>query len=129
MVLVVEFILPDKKILPHCPDKVFQSPSDVVVSLDFPYCNLIKPPALKKYLASAAEPNVTVWVKVMVQADCPDPVAEVLLVVPLKVPTSVPDAAALPREPVSVFRSVVMSLKIAMVLPVTGAVRAVIEVP
>ena len=65
----------------------------------------------------------------MVHAAVPDPVAEVLEVVPVKMPYSVPDAAALPREPVSVLISVATALRMVMVLPATGAVRAVIAVP
>ena len=65
----------------------------------------------------------------MVQAACPEPVAVVLLVVPENVPTSVPDAAALPRLLVILVRSVLSAAKILMVLPATGAVLAVIVVP
>jgi hypothetical protein len=53
----------------------------------------------------------------------------VLLVVPEKVPTSVPDAAALPRLLVMLVRSVLRAAKILMVLPATGAVLAVMVVP
>ena len=88
-----------------------------------------RPPAFQNNLASAADPKVTVWVNVMVQAAVPEPVAVVFEVVPVKVPMVVPDAAALPREPVSVSMSVATALSMVMVLPATGAVRAVIEVP
>jgi hypothetical protein len=84
---------------------------------------------LKKYLKASALANVTVCVNVMVQAACPEPVAVVLLVVPENVPTSVPDAAALPRLLVILVRSVLSAAKILMVLPATGAVLAVIVVP
>lgn len=87
------------------------------------------PPALKKYLKASADAKVTVWVNVMVQAAVPDPVAVVLEVVPVKMPYSVPDAAALPREPVSVLMSVATAFKMVIVLPATGAVRAVMAVP
>ena len=65
----------------------------------------------------------------MVQAAVPDPVAAVLDVVPENIPYSVPDAAALPREPVSVLMSVATAFRMVMVLPATGAVRAVMVVP
>ena len=65
----------------------------------------------------------------MVQAVDPDPVAVVLDVVPENVPTSVPDAAALPRLVVQLLRSVCTAFNMVMVLPVTGAVRLVIVVP
>ena len=87
------------------------------------------PPALKKYLSWAALGNVTVCVNVMVQAAVPEPVAEVLLVVPVNVPYSVPDAAAFPRAVVKVLISVATLAKIAIVLPVTGAVLLVIVAP
>ena len=88
-----------------------------------------RPPAFQKYLASAADPKVTVWVNVMVHGVLPDPVAVVFDVVPEKVPMVVPDAAALPREPVSVLMSVATAFRMVMVLPATGAVRAVMVVP
>jgi hypothetical protein len=84
---------------------------------------------LKKYLSASALANVTVCVKVMVQAACPEPVAVVLLVVPENVPTSVPDAAALPRLVVMFVRSVLIAAKTEIVLPATGAVLEVIVVP
>jgi len=87
------------------------------------------PPALKKNLKALAEAKVTVCVNVMVQAACPEPVAVVLLVVPENVPTSVPDAAALPRLLVMLVRSVLSAAKILMVLPATGATLEVMAVP
>ena len=87
------------------------------------------PPALKKYLKALADANVMVWVNVMVQAAVPDPVAVVFDVVPENTPYSVPDAAALPREPVSVLMSVATAFRMVIVLPATGAVRDVIVVP
>ena len=48
----------------------------------------------------------------MVQAAVPDPVAAVLDVVPENIPYSVPDAAALPREPVSVLMSVATAFNV-----------------
>ena len=87
------------------------------------------PPALKKYLSASALAKVTVCVNVMVQAACPEPVAVVLLVVPENVPTSVPDAAALPRFVVMLVRSVLSAAKILMVLPATGGVLEVMAVP
>jgi hypothetical protein len=77
---------------------------------------------LKKYLAWSALGNVTVCVKVIVHALCPDPVAVVFEVVPENVPIVVPDAAALPRFCVMVLMSVATLAKIAMVLPATGCV-------
>ena len=56
---------------------------------------LILPPALKKYLAAAADAKVTVLVNVMVQV-APD-VAAVLLLVPVQPVNCVPLATALPR--------------------------------
>ena len=94
-----------------------------------PYMILTRPPALKKYLAELALANVMVWVNVMVQAVPPEPVAVVFDVVPEKSPMAVPDAAALPREPVSVLMSVATALRMVMVLPATGAVRDVMVVP
>ena len=58
----------------------------------------------------------------MVQADCPEPVAVVLLVVPENVPIVVPEAAALPRLFVIVLISVDTLAKIEIVLPATGCV-------
>jgi hypothetical protein len=84
---------------------------------------------LKKYLKASAEAKVTVWVKVMVQAACPEPVAVVLLVVPENVPTSVPDAAALPRLFVILVKSVLIAANTAIVCPAVGADLAVIVVP
>ena len=87
------------------------------------------PPALKKYLVASALANVTVCVNVIVQADCPDPVALVLLVVPENVPYSVPDAAALPRLVVMLVRSVFNAARMSMVCPAVGADLLVIAVP
>ena len=56
-----------------------------------------------------------VWVKVMVQALPPEPVGFTWLVVPLNVPTSVPDATALPRLVVILVRSVFSAAKMLMV--------------
>jgi hypothetical protein len=56
-------------------------------------------------------------------------VAVVFDVVPEKVPMAVPDAEALPREPVSVLMSVATAFRMVMVLPATGAVRDVMVVP
>ena len=117
------------KMLPHSPAKVFQSGSWSVPVEVLPYMIFTRPPAFQKNLASAADPKVTVWVNVMVQAAVPEPVAVVFEVVPVKVPMVVPDAAALPREPVSVLMSVATALSMVMVLPATGAVRAVMLVP
>ena len=87
------------------------------------------PPALKKYLSALALANVTVCVKVIVQADCPDPVAAVCEVVPENVPYSVPDATALPRLVVMLVRSVFNAAKMLMVCPAVGALLDVIVVP
>ena len=67
-------------------------------------------------------------VNVMVQADCPEPVAVVLLVVPENVPYSVPEAAALPRLVVTLVMSVCTLARIAIKFPVTGAVLDVMVV-
>ena len=64
----------------------------------------------------------------IVQDAVPEPVAEVLDVVPENVPTSVPDATALPRLFVMLVRSVLRSAKIWMRLPATGAERDVMVV-
>jgi hypothetical protein len=80
------------------------------------------PPAFQKYLAWSADGNVTVCVNVIVQADCPEPVALVLLVVPENVPYSVPDAAALPRLVVTLVISADSAAKILIVSPTVGAV-------
>lgn len=66
-----------------------------------------------------------VCVNVMVQALCPEPVAEVLLVVPENVPYSVPEAAALPRLVVTLVKSALSAAKIPIVSAATGAVLAV----
>jgi uncharacterized membrane protein len=87
------------------------------------------PPALKKYLSALALANVTVCVNVIVQAFCPEPVADVCEVVPENVPYSVPDAAALPRALLQLVRSVLSAAKIAIVLPAVGADLLVIDVP
>ena len=89
--------------------------------LDLPYCNLTRPPAFQKYLAWSALGKVTVCVNVMVQADCPDPVAVVLLVVPEKVPNCVPELAALPRLVVQLVISVLTAGKMLITVPVVGA--------
>lgn len=128
MVWVVLATRPVTKMLPVLPEKVFQSGSASVPVLDLPYWILTIPPAFQKYRAALADAKVTVWVKVIVQPAVPDPVAAVLDVVPEKVPTSVPDATALPRLLVMLVRSVFRAAKIVMVSPVTGADRAVIVV-
>jgi hypothetical protein len=122
--MVCEALLtrPVKLILPTSPAKVFQSGSWSVPVELLPYFNLTIPPAFQKYLAASALANVTVCVNVMVQADVPDPVAEVLLVVPENTPYSVPEAAAFPRLLVMVLMSVDTLAKIEMVLPATGCV-------
>ncbi len=61
-------------------------------------------------------------VNVMVQAACPEPVPVVLLVVPVNVPYSVPEAMALPRLVVTEVMSVATLAKILIMFPVTGAV-------
>ena len=66
---------------------------------------------------------------VIVQVVDPDPVAVVLLVVPVKIPYCVPEAAALLRLVKQLVISVFRLLKIAIVFPVTGAGLEVIEVP
>ena len=91
--------------------------------------HLIIPPALKKYLAAAAVVKVTVWVKVIVQADEPEPVALVLAELPVHVLYSVPDDAALPRLVLQLVRSVLRAAKIPIRSLVTGPVLDVIEVP
>ena len=60
--------------------KSFHSGSPTLPVADLATSNLIDPPALKKYLAAAADAKVTVLVKVMVQ-ELPE-VAAVLLLVP-----------------------------------------------
>jgi hypothetical protein len=67
-------------------------------------------------------------VNVIVHADCPDPVAVVLLVVPEKVPNCVPELVALPRVVVQLVISVDTLFKILIIFPVTGAVLAVMVV-
>ena len=129
MVLVVAFTRPVRLMVPTHPARVFQSGSVSVPVELLPYFNRTIPPALKKYLVALADANVMVWVNVMVHAAVPDPVAVVFDVVPVNTPYSVPDAAALPREPVSVLMSVATALRMVIVLPATGAVRAVIVVP
>ena len=62
-----------------------------------------------------------VCVNVMVQADCPEPVAVVLLVVPVNVPYSVPTAAALLRLVVTEVMSALTLAKIPIVVPAVGA--------
>jgi hypothetical protein len=129
MVCVALLTRPVRLMVPHQPARVFQSGSVSVPVELFPYLRRTMPPALKKYLVASALANVMVWVNVMVQADVPDPVAAVFDVVPVNIPYSVPDAAALPREPVSVLMSVATALRMVIVLPATGAVRAVMAVP
>ena len=92
-------------------------------------CHLIKPPALKKYLAALADAKVMVCVNVMVQADDPLPVLEVFALLPLQILYSVPCAAALRQLVVIVVRSVLRLLRIWMRSPVTGLDLEVIEVP
>ena len=65
----------------------------------------------------------------MVQAVVPDPVAVVFDVVPLKVPTCVPSAAALLRLVKQFDMSVLTLDSTAITFPATGAVRDVIDVP
>ena len=108
---------------------MFQSASMSVPVLDLPYCNLTLPPAFQKYLAALALAKVTVCVKVIVQVVCPDPVAVVLAVVPVKVPYSVPATAALPRLVVILVMSALTLANTAIRLPAVGAVREVIVVP
>ena len=76
-----------------------------------------------------ADAKVKVCVNVMVQAAVPDPVVPVFDVVPENVPTSVPEATALPLFVVMLVRSVFSAARMVIVSPVTGAERAVIEVP
>ncbi len=61
----------------------------------------------------------------IVQAAWPDPVVPVLLVVPEKIPYSVPELVALPRLVVQLVISVDTSAKILTIFPVTGADLAV----
>jgi hypothetical protein len=86
---------------------------------------LTMPPALKKYLALAASAKVTVCVNVMVHVTPADPVAVVLLVVPEKVPYSVPDTTALPRFVVQLVKSALTAGNIAITAPAVGADREV----
>jgi hypothetical protein len=86
------------------------------------------PPAFQKYLAASALAKVTVCVNVIVQADWNDPVLPVLLVVPVNTPYSVPEAAAKPRLVLMLLMSVATALSTLIVVPVVGAVLAVIEV-
>lgn len=129
MVCAAALIRPVKNMLPHHPASWFQSGSWSVPVLVLPYCNLMRPPALKKYLAELASANVTVCVNVMVQAEEPEPVAVVLLTAPTpKSPYSVPDTGVLPRLIVTLVRSVATAGKTVIRLPLIGAVLAVNEV-
>ena len=85
--------------------------------------------ALKKYLASFADPKVTVWVKVIVQGVCPEPVVLVLAELPVHVLYSVPDDTALPRLVLQLVRSVLRAAKMPIRSLVTGLTLDVIEVP
>lgn len=76
------------------PTNVFHAVSATVPVLDLPNCNLVKPPALKKLKKAELLANVIVLVKVIVQAEPPEPVAVVLLCAPLSA-TVVPLPAAL----------------------------------
>jgi hypothetical protein len=87
------------------------------------------PPAFQKYLAWFALGNVMVWVNVMVQAVCPEPVTVVFDVVPENTPYSVPLAAALPRLFVTLVKSVLSAAKILMVSPAMGDILEVSAVP
>jgi len=91
--------------------------------------HLIRPPALKKYLAASALAQVMVCVNVIVQAVSPLPVWLVLAVVPENVVVCAPLAEALPRALVMAVTSVAKFAKIAMVLPVVGFERLVMVVP
>ena len=64
----------------------------------------------------------------IVQALCPDPVAEVLAVLPVQVPLIVPEARALPRLVVQLVKSVFKADKIPMISPTTGLALDVIVV-
>jgi hypothetical protein len=86
------------------------------------------PPAFQKYLAWSALGKVTVCVKVIVQAEAPDPVPEVLAVLPDHVLLVVPTLAALPRLVVTLVKSVLTADKTLMTVPTVGAVLAVKEV-
>ena len=122
MVCEFELTRPVRLIEPHCPAKVFQSGSLSVPVELLPYLRRTIPPAFQKYRAWLALGKVTVCVKVMVQAACPEPVAVVLLVVPVNVPYSVPEDTALPRAVVTLVISVLTLAKIPIMFPVTGAV-------
>ena len=67
--------------------------------------------------------------KVIVQADEPDPVPLVLAELPVHVLYSVPDDTALPRLLLQLVRSVLRAAKIAIGSLVTGLVLVVIVVP
>jgi hypothetical protein len=64
----------------------------------------------------------------VVPESLPEPVPDVLLDVPDQLVYWLPTAAALPRLVVTLVRSVLRLLKMLMVLPTTGAVRAVPDV-
>jgi pyrroline-5-carboxylate reductase len=87
--------------------------------------NRTSPPAFQKYLACAALGNVTVCVHVMVQAAVPEPVLVVLAVLPVQVELVVPELVAYPLRVVTLVISVATLAKIAITLPVTGAVLEV----
>ena len=130
MVCAALLTLPEIKIVPQSVlARSFHSVSDSVPALLLPNMILQRPPAFQKYRAASADAKVMVCVNVMVQAVEPEPVALVLLVVPLKVPMVVPDAAALPLLVVELVKSVLSAARILIVLPATGATRLVIEVP
>jgi hypothetical protein len=88
---------------------------------------LTLPPALKKYLAALADAKVTVLTNEILQAPAPRP--PVKLLVPVYAVNCVPLATALPRLLKQLVMSVFNADNIDTVLPVTGAVLAVIAVP
>ena len=108
--------------VPTVPTKVFQSASMSVPVDVLLMSNRTKPPAFQKYLAWSALGNVMVCVQTIVQAAPPEPVAEVLAILPVQVLLIVPDAAALPRLVVTLVMSVCTLAKIPITFPVTGAV-------
>ena len=87
----------------------------------------ILPPALKNYLAASADAKVTVLTNEMLLAPAPRP--PVKLLVPVQPVNCVPLATALPRLLKQLVTSVFNADNIDTVLPVTGAVLAVIAVP
>jgi hypothetical protein len=70
-----------------------------------------------------------VFVNVIVQGVDPDPVADVLLAVPVQAVYCVPVPAALPLLAVKFVMSVATLDKIATTFPVTGAVLVVMACP